>query len=450
MILKDIKKVALFSAPLALSELAYISMVFTDTFLFSLLGVETLAGAGLGTSMLHFMTIVFLGLVAGVSNLVSIAYGAKKNDDINTIVQAGIFISVILFCLVLLIVAMSPHILKFLGQSDDMIVNAYAYMSVAVWSVLPLLLLRVFRGLSIGIGHRLSILKVSVLGTVLNLPLSYWLMSGGWFMPPLGVRGVGIATSCVALCMCSFLAFDIFRNQKFKYFRFWLVQLSTTRLRKAIRNVLHMGFPIGIAYGMEAGLFAVAGLFAGQIGANALAAHHIALQCSIVAFRIPASLAQGTSVLVGQSFGAQRYDMVKRYILSGLTLGMLFSIISSSVFLMMPQLLVKIFTLSITPNEIIITNTAISLLAIAAAFQLADGWQVIAMGALRGLGQANKPTLLTISGYWLVGLPIAYLLKSHIGVEGVWWGLTWGLVATSLLLLGLLIYIYNQLARTPS
>ena len=446
----ELQKTLEFSAPLAVAELAYISMVFTDAFLFSLLSVEALAGAGLGTTMLHFVTICSIGLVAGVSNLVSIAYGAKRNADINATVTAGFLISGVLFTIALSLVVMSPWILRTLGQAETIIADAYAYMSVAVWSVLPLLILRVLRGLSAGVGHRISILKISVFGTVLNLPLSYGLMEGLLFLPPLGVAGIGIATSVVALLMCIFFAVDIYKRETFEQWRFWQVTLSATALRRAIRDVLHMGLPIGLAYGMEAGLFTIAGVLAGQLGPTSLAAHQIALHCSMVAFRIPAALAQGTSVLVGQNLGARQFGKVKRHALAGLLLGALFSALSSSIFLIFPDVLARIFISATKPEDYAVAKLAAGLLTIVAVFQLADGFQVIAMGALRGLRQAQMPTLLTMIGYWMVGLPAAYLLAAREGVTGIWWGLALGLTATALMLILFLAHACKQFVVMPT
>ncbi|SMR71963.1 multidrug resistance protein, MATE family [Aliiroseovarius halocynthiae] len=434
----QINRTFTFTLPLAMAELAYISMAFTDTFLFSLLGVETLAGAGLGTSMLHFMTIVFMGLVAGVGNLVAIAYGAQRDDEINATVQAGVLVSLVLFCMALCVVAVSPQLLAAFGQGDGLVRDAYAYMSVAVWSVLPILLLRVFRGLSTGVGHRISIFKVSVFGALLNFPLSYALMEGVLFVPQLGILGVGIATSIVALLMLVTFLYDIYKRERFRNWQIWRVRTSYQSLSCAVRNVLQMGLPIGVAYGMEAGLFAVAGLLAGSLGAVALASHHIALQCSIVAFRIPAAIAQATSALVGQSFGASQPQMVRAFAMSGLVLGAAYSVLSSFVFLVFPDVLVSIFVSANSAENFAVIQTATVLLAIAAAFQLADGLQVIAMGALRGLRRTYMPTILTVSGYWLVGLPAAFLLSRIDGVSGIWWGLALGLGATAVMLVLLL------------
>ncbi|MEP3297313.1 MAG: MATE family efflux transporter [Pseudoruegeria sp.] len=444
-----IKRTFTFSLPLAMAELAHISMAFTDTFLFSLLGVETLAGAGLGTSMLHFMTIVCMGLVAGVGNLVAIAYGAERDDDINATVQAGVLVSIVLFCVVLCMVAFSPQLLAAFGQKDALIRDAYTYMSVAVWSVLPVLVLRVFRGLSTGVGHRISIFKVSLFGAVLNLPLSYALMEGFLFLPPLGVAGIGIATSIVALLMLVTFLYDIYKRKRFRNWQIWRAKTSLQDLRLAMRGVLQMGLPIGVAYGMEAGLFAVAGLLAGSLGPVALASHHIALQCSIVAFRIPAAIAQATSALIGQSYGAGQPELVRSFAISGLILGAAYSLLSSFIFLAVPNTLVSIFVSSSSPETFDVRQTAIGLLVIAAAFQFVDGLQVIAMGALRGLRNTYMPTVLTVSGYWLVGLPAAFLLAPMAGVRGVWWGLALGLGATAIMLIMLLQRVCVNLSAEP-
>ncbi len=438
--MKSFKQIAQLSLPLIGAQLAQSSMMFTDTILMGMLGISELAGGGLGAAIFNFIFIASTGVLAATINLVAFAKGQDNNDEIHQALLAGTSLVIILTIITGFILWNIAPILRLLGQSNENIELATIYLQAVVWSLLPSFALTVLRNFSLGMSNAGSILKISLIGATINFPVSYVLMNGtleAWIgLPPLGLAGIGYGTSFVITLMFVALTIEIYRKPEYQRFYFWhgWKRFDITQLI----NTLKLGIPISIAYAMESGLFASAAILAGWLGSIQLAAHQIALQTIILTFMLPSGISQATSVYVGNYYAKNDLISVKRYALSGLILGVILSSCAAVMMLMFPEQIINLFmhTEDIQHKEELLT-LGISLLVVAAIFQLVDGAQVIAMGILRGLKMSTTPTVITAVGYWLVGFPSAYLLMDKYGLVGVWTGLGIGLAVTAYMLLTL-------------
>jgi MATE family multidrug resistance protein len=197
-------------------------------------------------------------------------------------------------------------------------------------------------------------------------------------------------------------------------------------------RLLRVGVPIGGQQWLEFGVFGAAGLLMGLMGTVAVASHQVALQLAALTFMIPVGVAQATSVLVGQSVGRGDPPSARRSAGAGLVVGTAFMTVTALMFLTVPETLATFFS-----RDTQVIATAVLLLPIAGVFQIVDGWQVVAAGALRGVADTRVPMILNLVGFWLVGLPACVALGfwADMGPRGVWWGLALGLGVVALLLL---------------
>ena len=146
---------------------------------------------------------------------------------------------------------------------------------------------------------------------------------------------------------------------------------------------------------------------------------------------VPLGLASAAAVRVGFAYGAGDLDRAARAGWTALASGGLIMTAIGLVFYLWPQALVRVFS-----SDPRIIDIGISLLAIAAAFQLFDGTQAVVTGALRGISETRMPMLVNIVGHWFLGLPVGYALCFRFGwgVQGLWIGLSIGLVVAALVL----------------
>jgi MATE family multidrug resistance protein len=200
---------------------------------------------------------------------------------------------------------------------------------------------------------------------------------------------------------------------------------------RRILLLLGIGLPAATQILLEIGAFGTAGILAGRLMPTALAAHQIALNCAAISFMVPLGISSAAAVAVGQSIGAGQPAVARRSGYIAIALACAFMLFPALLFLSAPMPILRIYT-----NDAQVLSTGVGLLALAALFQLFDGMQTVATGALRGIGNTRTPMLVNLFGYWLFGLPFGYWLcfKRGYGVAGLWWGLTAALVGIALTL----------------
>jgi MATE family multidrug resistance protein len=273
---------------------------------------------------------------------------------------------------------------------------------------------------------------------VINWFFNWLFISGHWGFPAFGVVGSALSTTLARVYMAALLAFFIW------WFERGLRKSLPPLLRRPdwtrIMLLLRIGFPAALQILLEIGAFGTAAVFAGRLSADAMAAHQIALNCAAISFMVPLGISSGAAVAVGQAIGRGEPNVARRSGFIAMALGVVFMSCAALAFLLIPSPILRIYT---TDPKVI--SVAVRLLALAALFQLFDGIQTVATGALRGLGSTRIPMLVNFVCYWLFGLPLGYWLCFVLlwGIYGVWVGLTGALIGVALILL----YVWNRESR---
>lgn len=206
-----------------------------------------------------------------------------------------------------------------------------------------------------------------------------------------------------------------------------------------------MGLPIALAALLEHGLIYGGTLMAGTISIAALALHQILLQCLSFTWNINFGFSQAAAILVGQDYGAEDYDGIKRTALRSFGLTTVISVVLAGVFMLWPELIGSIFNLD---SEL--STLLVAVLWVVALSFIVDAWQLLAINLLRGMKIVVGPTVVTAVGYWLFGLPAAWLLLPDFGLGGIWGGIGIGLGVTGMLLLVQLLLAIKKQRNTDS
>lgn len=439
-----ITKLVRLAVPMIVGQLAFASMGFVDTVLLGKLGVEVLAGGALGAMVFQFFHIVGIGVLTATANLIAFEFGQDRAHGIHTALLSGVC-SVLLLSLVFgLIVANATPLLLALGQDPEIVPITTLYLDVVVWALLPAFSFILLRSLALGLGDSSAVLPVSIVAAVSNYPISYALMTGSFGLPEMGVQGVAAGTLIVSIMMAVAMALLIYQKEAFKPFKFWR-DWKHFRVSSVVETY-RLGVQIAIAHAMEVGMFSAAALLIGAMGAQALAAHQIVLQCITLSFMLPLGLSQAVSVKVGKHFGAGNPEETRQIIYYGLLISSVTAVCAGLVFWLMPGMLVDFFVdESLAPDDYqALLATATLLLVVGAMFQLVDGWQVVLMGVLRGFKLGASPTIVATISYWGLGFPAAYFLGQNYGPVGVWSGMGLGLGLSALLLFVLLLRTYRK------
>jgi MATE family multidrug resistance protein len=277
-------------------------------------------------------------------------------------------------------------------------------------------------------GRVRAILVVVVAANFVNAGLNWVLIYGNLGVPALGAVGSAWATSVSRWFMLlALLAVG------WPLLRSYVRPLRQDALAgRPLVRLLRVGAPVGAQQWLEFGVFGAAGLLMGLLGAVALASHQVALQLAALTFMVPVGVAQATSVLVGQAVGRSEPAAARRAVGAGILTGVGFMTLTALAFLAVPELLARAFS-----QDLSVVQAAAVLLPIAGVFQVFDGLQVVAAGALRGVADTRVPMLINLVGFWVIGLPVSAWLGLGLdtGPAGIWWGLAIGIGVVGVLLL---------------
>lgn len=420
--------------PLVLTQLLHTSLSATDVVMMGWLGPEYLAAGGTASSY-YFTFLVFgMGVVGAVAPLVAQAIGAKNETEVRRSLRQGIWVAILLSFILLTFLYQSEIVFSLLGQEPDAIKLSNGYLKYASWSIFPILVLVAFRSFLSGHNDTKIILLITILGFFLNLIGNYALMFGNWGAPKLELEGAGIATSIVQYVSTILLIIYIVMKKSYKHYelfvRFWRPDWP-----KFI-EIMRVGTPIGFTVMAEVGLFSAAYFMFGLLSGEETAAHAVALQITSITFMIPFGLSMATTVRVGIAYGKGDKDGIFYAGWVSIILAFLVMVLTCSLFIFIPDIFVHLFLdQNLATNQRAI-GFAVSYLVIAGIFQLVDGVQVVSAAALRGLSDTKVPMYVAIFGYWIFGLPIAYLLafKFEMRGVGVWIGLAAGLALVAVIL----------------
>lgn len=420
------------AGPLIAAQLAHVLMVFTDTVMMGLLGPAALAGGGLGAASYSFVSIFCVGVIAAVGNLVAIRHGAGDAAGVTRLTQNGLWLGWGLALLAgLALWNLEPLLLR-AGQTPDNVTGAMRFLGTLVFALPGYMSFMALRGFTSAIGRPGPVMAISIGGALANFVLNYALIKGWFGLPSLGLAGIGLVTAVVMNLMALLLAWHVLRHSA--YAGYPLSRGVLRPLWSELRDLLRLGLPIGGTYAVESGLFAFAALCMGALGSQQMAAHQIAIQSVYVAFMVPVGISYAVTFRIGQHFGAGRLNEARRAGRLGIGMGAACMLGFASLFWLAPEWVVGLFLDHHDPAFAEIVALAVTLLAIAAWFELFDGIQSIAMGAIRGLKDASTTFWVGLFCYWAVGAPLAWTLAFPFGwgAAGVWWGLAGGLACAAI------------------
>jgi MATE family multidrug resistance protein len=421
--------------PIVVTQLAHISLGFVDTVMVGRLGPVPLAGVALGNTIFFNALIFCMGILMAVGPMVSQAYGAGDEDSIGRSVRQGLWMAACLGLAAFLVIYNGETLLRWLGQAEENVLNAGAYLRAIAWGIWPFLGLVALRSFAEAVSRPKTVTVIVISGVGVNIFLNWVLMFGKLGMPAMGLVGTGWASTGVYTF--NFLLMLAWTMREKAFAPYHIFSRLSRPDKQYFRELFRIGWPIGASMGIETSLFMLTVIMMGWIGTTQLAAHQVAIQCAAFTFMVPLGIGMASSVRVGQSIGLRDAAAARRAGFTGVGLSVAFMAGSALVFLLAPRWIVGLYLDLGSPENQDVIAVAVHLLLFAAAFQIVDGIQVTVMGALRGMKDTYQPMVLSVLSYWGVGLVAGYILAFPLGMkeEGLWIGLVLGLASAAILLL---------------
>ena len=421
--------------PLVGSNLAQMALHVTDTVMLGWYGTVELASAVLGASTFFIIFILGSGFALAVTPLVASALGRGDETRVRRDTRMGMWLSVLFGLCVLPLTWWSGPIFAAAGQEPDVVRLGQDYLRIAGFGMIPALLVMVLKSFLSAFERAGIVLWATLAGVVLNVLLNWMLIFGNWGAPELGVRGAAVASVATQMLTLAVLVLYSARHpvlapyQLFR--RFWRPDPP------ALAQVFRLGWPIGLTGLFESGLFEATAIMMGWIGAVELASHGIALELAAIAFMVHLGLSNAATVRAGRAFGQDDMRGLRDGALVAMAMSLIFGAVVVVVFVLFPAPLIGLFLDPANPQGPQIIAYGSALLAVAALFQIADATQVMGLGLLRGVHDTRAPMIIASVSYWLIGIPVSYVLafKAGMGGVGLWLGLVVGLVVAAVLLM---------------
>jgi MATE family multidrug resistance protein len=418
--------------PLVLAELGWMSMVIVDTMMVGRLphSAESIAAVSISSSIYIVFAFFGEGLLIGLDTLVSQAFGAGQREDCHRSLIHGIYLSLAFTPILIIPVWYIPLHFGRMGVDSKVAALALPYMHTLAVGLLPLLLYFAVRRTMQGMNIVRPIAFALITANLVNFVGNYVFIFGKFGMPALGVTGSGWATAVsrtyLALVLVGYLLWYDHRH------RTDLLKTPVEIDIQRIRRLIALGLPAALQLTAEVSVFALVASLIARLGAVPLASHQIALNTVSFTYMVPLGISSAAAVRVGQAIGRRDPLGARDAGNTAILLGASFMSCMSLALLVFPRFVARIYT-----HDPTVIRNAVILLAAGAAFQLFDGIQTVATGALRGSGDTRTPMLCHFSAYWLMGLPLGAWLcfRRHWGALGLWVGLSVSLILIGILLL---------------
>lgn len=417
--------------PIVLSQLGHTLVHMADGMIVGhFAGTVQLAAVSLVNSLFMLILVLGLGISYGLTPLIAQANGGDNKVECGKLISNSLLInlivSVILYSLVLVVYY---FVIDHLKQSPDVVMHAKPYLMFMGISIFPLMIFQVFKQFTEGLGFTKQAMLISIWGNLVNVILGIIFVKGMFGITPMGVSGVGLSTLIDRVLMAIAMGAYVFNSKNFKAYltEFKLFSFDFGRIKK----ITKLGAPVALQYSFEISAFSGAGLLIGSIGKVEQAAHFTALSLAAFTYMLATGIANAATIKTGNNFGSKNFGPLRFSAIASYHIVIVFMSFTALIFMLANNYLPYIYT----SDQTVITIAA-QLLILAGFFQLFDGTQVVGLGVLRGLGDVNMPTFITFLSYWVIGIPVGYILgiELKMGVEGIWYGLTFGLLTASILL----------------
>ena len=420
------------AGPLILAEVGWVSMGIVDTVMVGRLpaSAEAIGAVSLGSVLFHVVAIFGGGLLLGLDTLVSQAFGARQVEDCHRSLLSGVYLSLFLGPVLMGFIWACLPLLNSFGIDPGVLSQSIPYLKAITWSTVPLLLYFAFRRYLQGMSLVKPVMFSLVTANLVNVGANWVLIFGHLGAPALGVEGAGWATCFSRVYMALvLLGYSLYHDRRH---RTGLRRVPLRPQLDRVRRLVSLGWPAALQFGLEVAVFAIVTALIGRLDPVWLAGHQIALTAASFTYMVPLGVSSAAAVRVGQALGRGDAQGAGRSGWAALVLGAGFMSGAALAFLLVPHAIARIFT----PDAAVIRAGA-ALLAVAAFFQLFDGLQAVATGALRGAGDTRTPMASHLVSYWLLGLPLGYFLcfGRGWGAVGLWVGLCVALILIGSVLL---------------
>ncbi|MCA1175148.1 MULTISPECIES: MATE family efflux transporter [unclassified Pantoea] len=444
--LTEARQLLALAIPVILAQVAQTAMGFVDTIMAGAVSATDMAAVAVGTSIWLPAILFGHGLLLALTPTVAQFNGSGRRERIAEQVRQGYWLALAVALLIMVVLWNAGYLIHAMHDIDPQLAaKAEGYLHALLWGAPGYLFFQVARNQCEGLSKTKPAMLLGFLGLLVNIPLNYVFIYGHFGMPALGGVGCGVATASVYWVM-------------FIVMRFWVKRMASMRdirmnsrwsppSRVILSRLFNLGLPVALALFFEVTLFAVVALLVSPLGIVKVAGHQIALNFSSLMFVLPLSLGVATTIRVGYRLGQGSTEQARVAAWTGQGVGISMAAITAIFTITFREHIAALYT----ANPEVITLAA-QLMLLAAIYQFSDSIQVIGSGILRGYKDTRSIFFITLIAYWVLGLPVGYILAltdwviPQLGPAGFWCGFIVGLTSAAIMM----IWRIRRLQRLPS
>ncbi|RDW19843.1 MATE family efflux transporter [Oceanobacillus chungangensis] len=429
--------------PILITQVSLNLMTFFDTVMSGRFGAIDLAGVAIGSSLWLPISTGINGILLAITPIIAQLTGAKETNKIKKNMHQGIYLSIVIALIVIIIggLLLTP-VLNMLDLESDVSHVAKYYLISLGAGIIPLFIFNTLRNFIDALGQTRLSMVIMLISLPINIVLNYILIFGKLGLPAFGGIGSGIATALTYWLVC-FIAMAIIKRlqpfRSFNLFSSWSIPNLS-----AWWEQLKIGLPIGFAMFFETSIFSAVTILMSVYSTYTIAAHQAAISFASLLYMIPLSVGMALTIVVGFEVGAKRYKDARTFGYIGISGSIFFAILNGVILLVLKEPVAALYN---SEPEVIQLTTEFIVFAV--FYQLADAFGAPIQGALRGYKDVNMTLVIALISYWVIGLPIGWILANYTRLEpfGYWVGIITGLSCGAIALLWRLLYLQKNIRK---
>jgi len=432
--LDNYRRIMKLALPIIAGQLSTILIALSDNAMVGQYDSLSLAASAFANALLSTILLFGMGTTWSLTPLVAAADASNNQTESRLLLKHSLVLYTLIGGVLFGLSYVASFFLGHFGQDPEVVALATPYFRVVGFSIIPVMIFQALKQFMDGLSYTKEPMYINFFGAILNILFNYLLIFGHWGFPSMGLLGAGIATLAARIVMAGALVARFLYVEKFGPY---CAGLHFRNLSGAILiKLAKMGIPVGFQAGFEVGAFGFVNVMVGWMGPVALAAHQIALNVATVTFLTAMGISSAAAIRIGSLYGSKNREEMRTAGMAAYHLVILFMGSCAAIIALTRYWLPLFYLDANDPLLEEIVPISASLLIYAAIFQISDGVQVIGMGVLRGIQDIKAPTLIALIAYWVLGVPLGYLLgfKLGFGIPGVWIGLLAGLTFAAIFL----------------
>lgn len=445
--ISESQRLTTLAGPLILSSLVSMSVSIIDLTMMAWLGPQSLAAGAVASDFFSVFFYFFVGILAAAPALLSHARGARDIAAFRGITQSGFALTIVFGVIGFCIMRHSDEGLRLVGIDEQLINLGLPYAHMMGWTFIVMLGTNMLHYYLCAHGNTKAIFQASLFAMPINALGNYLLMFGNFGFPEMGLAGAGLASILAALSMFVYLAFSATRIHKDSGYN---LPRSIRWHSQSIKEILRIGLPIGVSNLGEMGVFLLVTILMARFGAEAVAAHVVALRLAGVIYAVPMGFAQAATVRIGVALGSEQKEKMLITFKTALGISMLVGLTYLVLISFFRQEVALLFLDPQQSNGDMLAQASLFLLILAVAQPL-DCIGTVGSGILRGFKDTRSVMIISLIVFWGIGfgggLGLAFYLE--LAGTGLWLSLAAASIGYGLLVSLRLHWCFRQVTVKP-